>query len=465
MKISEIYIKNYLQFRDFHLDLTYPDTGEALDKICFIGANGTGKSNLLKIILAFIEKLDTCYTKLFNLESIFENLEKNSLIYFCVREKLESVHILILKRNTFYYSERTWNKYIYEMLSDANFSFSELSDREQIMFQNKSYQKLSERLRLFANADKHVDEDIVSYAQPDRVSLIENSDLPNTNLNQALPIFDFFPLYHDISYSNVDDFWKILIYHIKKRERDYLRFLESVENQDLKVNEVKRKFEQENPEILSKLSEQWNLILERAGLEFDVENAKIPVQLNDNLEAYIRLKNSKQNILYNNLSTGIRNFIFQLGHIYTLYFNRDIKRGFLLIDEPELSLFPDLLYDLIERYLSIIQNTQFFVATHNPIIAAQFEPAERFILEFNDEGFVEARLGVSPEGDDPNDLLVNDFVVRSLYGKKGIEQWHKYLSLRREINETEDIGEKKKLLKEYSKIGNAYNFLPNEISE
>ncbi|WP_446405844.1 AAA family ATPase [Coleofasciculus sp. C1-SOL-03] len=63
--------------------------------------------------------------------------------------------------------------------------------------------------------------------------------------------------------------------------------------------------------------------------------------------------------------------IFKLGHIKTLYFQRQIERGFLLVDEPENSLYPDLLYDLIEQYLSIIQNTQFFVATHNPIIAAQ----------------------------------------------------------------------------------------------
>ena len=54
MKISEIYIKNYLQCRDFHLNLTDPDTGEPLDKVCFIGANGTGKSTLLRIINNFL---------------------------------------------------------------------------------------------------------------------------------------------------------------------------------------------------------------------------------------------------------------------------------------------------------------------------------------------------------------------------------------------------------------------------
>ncbi len=460
MKFSEIYIKNVLQFREFHLNLTYPDTGKALDKVCFIGANGTGKSTLLKLIINLIYSSQ----KEYNLSSIFDDFSikyfRDVMIYFCLQTKSESIYILIISRGIFGFSNSVWNDFIYPKLSQVNFNSSEINLKEINEFKNKSNKELLDRTRLIFNSH-----DIVGYAQSDGSSLIKDGDLPKADLNQTLSYFQFFLIYHDVSFSNYNDFWKLLIYLIKKRERDYLEFLEKSENQKLTVSEVKEKFDQENPEILIELAEQWNLILERAGLEFDIQNAKIPVQLNENLEAYIRLRESKKNIPYNNLSTGIRNFIFQLGHIYALYFNRDIQRGFLLIDEPESSLFPDLQYDLIERYLSIIQNTQFFVATHSPIIAAQFEPAERFVLEFDEDGYVNARLGVSPEGDDPNDLLANDFVVRSLYGKKGIEQWERYLYLRRKIVETEDMEEKKELLREYSSIGNAYNFLPNEISE
>jgi hypothetical protein len=187
--------------------------------------------------------------------------------------------------------------------------------------------------------------------------------------------------------------------------------------------------------------------------------------LNENLLAYIRSRHTPdQPIPYNQLSTGIRNLIFRLGHIYSLYFNRKIDRGFLLIDEPELSLFPDLLYDIIDRYLAITQNTQMFVATHSPIIAGQFEPYERIILKFDDAGFVTPEVGISPAGDDPNDLLVNDFGVRSLYGHKGIEQWDRFLELRQLIHDAADAAQKKAWLDEYMKIGNAYNFAPDEIS-
>ncbi|MFY7888795.1 MAG: hypothetical protein ACOVOW_07800, partial [Spirosomataceae bacterium] len=54
MKIKELYIQQYHQFNAFHLDLTYPTghpkAGQALDKVCFIGQSGTGKTSLLEVL-------------------------------------------------------------------------------------------------------------------------------------------------------------------------------------------------------------------------------------------------------------------------------------------------------------------------------------------------------------------------------------------------------------------------------
>ena len=51
MKITKIEIKNYHQFKNFSIDLTYPQghskAGKPLDKICFIGQSGTGKSTII----------------------------------------------------------------------------------------------------------------------------------------------------------------------------------------------------------------------------------------------------------------------------------------------------------------------------------------------------------------------------------------------------------------------------------
>ena len=215
---------------------------------------------------------------------------------------------------------------------------------------------------------------------------------------------------------------------------------------------------------MNKLSKIWNKILDNAGLEFDIEGASKPIQLTDNLRAYIRLKETKERINYNKLSTGIRNFIFRIGHIYSLYFNREIKKGFLLIDEPENSLFPDFLFDLVETYQEIVidkngkNNTQIFMATHNPIIAAQFEPYERIVLEWNEQGYVDAHKGTAPAGDDPNDVLMKDFKLRNLMRKKGQEMWEEYLGLKKKLRKTQDNKEKEHLMQEILKIGGDYNF-------
>ena len=67
-----------------------------------------------------------------------------------------------------------------------------------------------------------------------------------------------------------------------------------------------------------------------------------------------------------------------------------------------------------EKIFPALQNTfpniQFIVSTHSPFIAASFEPEERFILYFDDNQ-VKVRRGNSPIGDDPNDILANDFGI------------------------------------------------------
>ena len=56
MKISRIKLDNIQQFKNLEIDLTYPKghikAGQPLDKVCFIGQSGTGKTTLLNIIKA-----------------------------------------------------------------------------------------------------------------------------------------------------------------------------------------------------------------------------------------------------------------------------------------------------------------------------------------------------------------------------------------------------------------------------
>jgi GTPase SAR1 family protein len=54
MKVSRLEIKDVNQFKDLDIDLTYPKghskEGQPLDKVCFIGQSGTGKTTLLNFI-------------------------------------------------------------------------------------------------------------------------------------------------------------------------------------------------------------------------------------------------------------------------------------------------------------------------------------------------------------------------------------------------------------------------------
>lgn len=286
------------------------------------------------------------------------------------------------------------------------------------------------------------------------------SDVPLSMLAQALqpPSGTDSDKHYFVSQATVNDFWTLLIRRIKQRESDFQLALRQERNRNRTIQEVEREFDAKHPEMLHSLGQLWNRLLSRAGLEFDVEGASIPVQLTDNLKAYIRLSSNHRPIPYDELSTGIRNFIFRLGHLQAIFFQELDKEPLLFVDEPETSLHPDFLFDLVDIYRSVAPRAQMFFATHNPIIAAQFRPEERFILEFDDDGFVSARPGVTPEGDDPNDVLKKDFEVRSLYGKAGLASWERFRELSRLMPGEADPAKRRAMAKEYLDIGRDYDF-------
>jgi len=452
MKISKIIIKGFQQFNNFQLDLVNPKTGKPLDKICFIGTNGTGKTTILEKIINTLNKLNGHENQpqpLKNMPFFAVKISASSGDFFACHPPYSGsgwYGTSIVYYNADVEQTDEWHRFVTDptpkTVPPDFFGQHYISSQPVPSFTNKK--------------------DLIIHVPADRSLLLQKGDLPVTTLDEALKLFQNFPVYHFISMENAGEFWKLLIYLVKKRESDYLDHLKKPENKKKTIEEVEAEFKENHPEILQEIGNLWNRILDKPGLKFDIEEAEIPVQLNENLQAYVKVKSSGQALPYNSLSSGIRNYIFKLGHIKTLYFQRQIERGFLLVDEPENSLYPDLLYDLIEQYLSIIQNTQFFVATHNPIIAAQFEPYERIHLDFDEQGFVTATPGVTPIGDDPNDLLIKDFHVRSIYGKQGLQKWERFLELQRLIHSTSDINRQQELITEYLEIGNAYNFDPSK---
>jgi predicted ATPase len=139
------------------------------------------------------------------------------------------------------------------------------------------------------------------------------------------------------------------------------------------------------------------------------------------------LKNKVGVIPFTGLSTGTKGLLLSMFPLFEL----DTNEAVILMDEPERSLFPDVQIELFSYYQRLAPNAQFIVATHSPFIAAAFEPEERFVLYFDKEGNVAVRRGQSPIGDDPNDMLRNDFNVE-YYNNFGKEAYQRYLDLKKE---------------------------------
>lgn len=450
LKISKLIIRDYQQFQDFEVDLTYPEghpkAGQPLEKVCLIGRNGTGKTKVLEVIKSIIMTQPILKGSAF-CKIEFEGISRYwGFINLPNKGQIRGLFNLEIEK---YYSEIISKTINLNNIQSIIFPKQEISSK----FTNHLF---IETLAQF----------IYSPAESSQNPLIEISDVPVTNLGNALELKSSDTPYEIVSPETIEKFWRRLILSIHLRKENYLKFQEEIQNLNRTISEVRTEFDQKNPKILERLGEVWNHILEKANLYFDVEGAVGPTTPNDNLKAYIKLLKTNETIPYSGLSTGIRNFIFRIGHIFSLFFNRPVKNSILLLDEPENSLHPDFLYDLVSYYRQACNpDTQIFMATHSPIIAAQFDPAERILLEFNEEdGTVYAKKGVSPEGDDPNDLLRNDFEVRNLYGEVGLAKWERYKELKFKISKESDPIKKAPMVDEFLEIGRLYKFPFNEVS-
>lgn len=471
MRLRRIELRDFQQFQHTVLDFTNPATGDPVDRVCLIGRNGTGKSTILRLIRQVLQSLSSdsagIDSMLGTLRCAIVDLEHDGERYCVMLHNLGqelqrmSTHALLWHDKSFVLFNGAinevhgWRDAYFENVAGA---LHRGTCKEHWVTDRQVWQKLQ-------LSNDSSDLLIYSPAETAANAAMQIRDVPGTNLGEALKLGREFPWYHEVSRATVASMWRFLLYRIRKYKQDREEFELAPENLDKTKRHLIEEFDRANLEPLSELAGLWNKILAPAGLEFDFANARLPVQLQDNLKAYVRHISGGETVAYNQLSTGIRDFLFRIGHLFLLYFERHIERGFVLIDEPENSLFPDFLFALMEVYDDIVRHedgtstTQIFMATHNPIVAAQFEPYERVILEWNERGYVTAKKGVAPAGDDPNDVLEQDFELTHLMGKRGLERWARYLELKKQARRARDDFEKQKtLLKEASEIARQYRF-------
>lgn len=456
MKITRIRIKNFQQFKDFDLDLTYPmdyhdetKRGKPLDKVCFIGSNGTGKTTLLELIYKLIQ---------FELDNYFNHsLNDNTIIQIdFVMHGIEYTNINIesIGVSKTYYLNKSTSLEIVEKLNqlikthNAKYIFDIPEFQNHLALSRNNWDEIHKNKfhKIFSPVDSKIN---YSYS----------SWVDSTNRNEASKLLKNKPLNHTLTFEHIDKFWMYVTAQVIQRKDARETYEELPENLKKSKEDLITEFNIIHPDFLEILSKNWDKILNLCGLFFDYKNAKVPSNLEKSLEVFIKLKKNHHEIPYNKLSTGIKHFIFRLGYLLAIYHEDSIKNSIVLFDEPENSLFVDFQRELVDIYTNPqnFPNTQFFFATHSPIIASQFDPAERIILDFDDEYFVTHRRGSAPEGDDVNDLLKRDFETPTMT-EKGIEKWEEYVALKLRAKQTTDEAEKQKLIDEAYKIAYEYRF-------
>lgn len=425
MKLKKLKINSHYHLKDLEFDFTYPKghpkVGQPLDKICFIGQSATGKTNIIHLISEAI--LYLLRVEIVNNKSVWHRNNYSKTLENGTLEIVFEGKNLILSENSIFYNGR------------------------EFTFDDSTGGSITNLVHNVKNQNK------ILYFDSNYVS---NANLKYFNTNPLEIVFEK----RKINYTDLDEFIfgenSSDIYLIKLLES----FLDYRQKYDSKVRELLLKgyvsdlekfnkefkdWQNENPSPIEGFSEKFNSLLQKLNLEIDKVNVDYPIPFKN--------KNSDEVIPVNGLSTGTKALLLYMLPLYQI----DTEKSIVLIDEPERSLYPDMQMELMDFYREVSPSAQFIIATHSPFIAASFEPEERFILYFDDNGNVKVKRGISPIGDDPNDILKNDFNIDYIndFGKAAFE---KYLALKNKINSEKDLGKKEDLISKYEELGDKYNF-------
>lgn len=434
MKISKLHIDSHKHLENLTFDFTYQSgerKGQPLDKICFIGQSATGKTGLLDLIFDYIDYTLNCELVNRRFIGVRYNTKKlDGILEFSLgnNKKIKLQDDTISINNNIYSYENGGGGKVDKLIP--------LNENEPLYY-FKANILSDENLKSISTHPNDLYEKNKEYL--DSLNTISINTIFN---QQSRYIFD----------NNIDEnIWlKILneyIIYLKNFTQKMSELIHKGLISDTKKLEKEYKiWEKENPKKLLDFAEKLNPILIKIGLEIDKVDTTFSIPI----------KNIRKDeiVQINDLSTGTKQLLLTSLPLYEL----NTKDSIILIDEPERSLYPDMQMDLMEYYQNLAPEAQFIVATHSPFIAASFEPEERFILYFDEEGKVAVRRGISPIGDDPNDMLKNDFNLESLMNDKGVEAFERFKRLKKLLGSEKNENKKDELLEEILELANAYKF-------
>ncbi len=371
MKVTRIILKKYLHFQEgLDLDFTYPSNhptkaNQPLEKVCFIGQSGTGKTTLLNLIkhMSFGQHDEI------NSEDINQDLIKEKVeVFFRVDHKDFSKRKNI--DGGFEYLEgkkirggdfiNDINGLINSSPYLINFPFNITAETEN---NRKNINTTTESPKEEVHYAKADFDDKEKELKEKKVWDFSNKKIKNNKI-QGLSniIFD-----------------KISIYNKEYLKETFTFAKTSVKSDGKAAKNKYKKWLKENDDPFKKLA---NDCLNDVLCHLDLEvNTDIDLSNIDNIESIpIRRKANKDPIPDYFLSTGAKQIMQTTIPLYFLEPNGSI----ILFDQPESSLFPDIQFMLINEYQKLTTNCQIFYATHSPIVASAFEPWEIFELKFDE---------------------------------------------------------------------------------
>ncbi len=428
MKVKSLHIDSFRHLQNVNFEFTYPEAhfkaGKPLDKICIIGQSATGKTGLLELIKDSLSNL--AKIELVNEREIFNHYPlgfKGHIEFLSDKEYLKLEENKITKNDIVYhYTTRSGGGSI------SNITLH--------------------RLRLLYLTTEIISRESVNIFNKNPLDLIgEWSIDKHGRLDENFILDNYF---YEFSQNKDQELWFILLKKILDYRKRFTQMASELINTGTignleKLNNQYKIWSKDNENILESFAKKFNPILDRLNLEVDLINTEYLIP--------IKLKTRDEVIPISSLGTGTKGLLLSMFPLFEL----DTDDSMILLDEPERSLFPDMQIDLMTHYQNLAPNAQFIVATHSPFIAASFEPYERFILYFNAKGEVAVRQGESPIGDDPNDMLTNDFNV-DYYNDFGKKAYSDYRELKRKVAKETEPSKKKELIVELAELGDKYKF-------
>lgn len=447
MKIKRLKIDSYRHLENLEFDFTYQSgdkKGQPLNKICLIGQSAVGKTSILEFIKESVTTFSIWHKVVLvappkqQSKSIVKpsnvNVQQSRMVKIAAMRLNGEIDFLInnlpvlYSKKTLQLKQNVVDSFPSKIL--IYFSSELLSPANNMLFSNN-----------FENIN-NINSIITKLTNANQVNISNNDNVIEKIENKKIIIFG----------GNNEMAWQSLLNEIIEYRLKLTQKGSDLINKGLHADFRRMASEMElwrkrNPNPAELLAEKClNPILKRLNLEVDLVDTT----------ALIVLKpiNDDKAIPSNALSTGTKQLLLNLLPLYKL----DTQGSIVLIDEPERSLYPDIQIELMDHYQRLAPDAQFIVATHSPFIAAAFEPEERFILYFDEEGKVAVRNGSSPIGDDPNDILKSDFGLTHLMNEKGIDAYRRYIKLKEEMASEKDADKKDKLLLEVVTLGNKYKF-------